>query len=242
MWSSVDLAADGSPAGPVAPGRLSPRPPRSARRARRRAAWPPRGARSSAPWPRASPTPPGPTARPRRSAAPPRRPRSRTPAGARRCRTPPLPRPFAWASAVRLLAATRGLAGCWWPRSAWASAWRRARRGHAGTPASRRRSCAGRGRRARSCGCRSRPAAPGRGRPAAATRGTPRSAVLQRLPALQVEMVGGLVEDQQVRAGVDEDRQRQAPALTARRARRAASRHPRRRTGSGRAARASGRA
>ena len=38
---------------------------------------------------------------------------------------------------------------------------------------------------------------------------------LQRLATLQVEMVGGLVEDQHVGARVDEDRQRQAAALSA---------------------------
>ena len=57
--------------------------------------------------------------------------------------------------------------------------------------------------------------------------------VLQRLAALEVEVVGGLVEDQHVGAGVDEDRQRQPPALAAGEARPAASRRPRRRTGSG---------
>ena len=39
--------------------------------------------------------------------------------------------------------------------------------------------------------------------------------VLERLAALQVEVVRRLVEDQDVRAGGDEDRQRQTPALTA---------------------------
>ncbi len=39
--------------------------------------------------------------------------------------------------------------------------------------------------------------------------------VLERLAALEVEMVGRLVEDQDVGAGGDEDRQRQAPLLAA---------------------------
>ena len=39
--------------------------------------------------------------------------------------------------------------------------------------------------------------------------------LLQRLAALEVQMVGGLVEDQDVRARVDEDRQRQPPPLAA---------------------------
>ena len=38
---------------------------------------------------------------------------------------------------------------------------------------------------------------------------------LERLAALEVEVVGRLVEDQHVGAGVDEDRQRQPPALAA---------------------------
>jgi hypothetical protein len=40
--------------------------------------------------------------------------------------------------------------------------------------------------------------------------------VLERLAALDVEVVGRLVEDQQVGAGVDEDRQRQPLTLAAR--------------------------
>ena len=51
---------------------------------------------------------------------------------------------------------------------------------------------------------------------------------LERLAALEVEVVGRLVEDQHVGARVDEDRQRQPPALAAGQARRAASRPPRR--------------
>ena len=39
--------------------------------------------------------------------------------------------------------------------------------------------------------------------------------VLERLAALQVEMVGGLVEDQDVGARGDEDRQRETPLLAA---------------------------
>ena len=39
--------------------------------------------------------------------------------------------------------------------------------------------------------------------------------VLERLAALDVEVVGGLVEDQHVGAGGDEDRQREAPLLAA---------------------------
>ena len=40
--------------------------------------------------------------------------------------------------------------------------------------------------------------------------------ILQRLPALEVQVVGGLVEDQDVRAGGDEGRQREPPQLPAR--------------------------
>src|SRR4051794_25487352 len=40
--------------------------------------------------------------------------------------------------------------------------------------------------------------------------------VLERLAALDVEVVGGLVEDQQVGARLDEDREREPPSLTAR--------------------------
>src|SRR5262249_58139236 len=39
--------------------------------------------------------------------------------------------------------------------------------------------------------------------------------VLERLPALDVEVVGGLVEDQEVGAARDQLRQRQPPALAA---------------------------
>ena len=60
--------------------------------------------------------------------------------------------------------------------------------------------------------------------------------VLERLAGVDVEVVGRLVEDQHVGAGLDEHGQRQPPPLAARRGPRAASRPPRRRTGTGPAA------
>ena len=62
--------------------------------------------------------------------------------------------------------------------------------------------------------------------------------LLERLAALDVEVVRRLVEDQHVRARVHEDRERQPLALAAGQARRSASPPPRRRRGTGRAARA----
>ena len=61
---------------------------------------------------------------------------------------------------------------------------------------------------------------------------------LERLAALEVEVVGRLVEDQDVGAGVRRGSPATAAAARRPRARRPASRPPRRRTGTGRAARA----
>ena len=69
--------------------------------------------------------------------------------------------------------------------------------------------------RSRSCGCRPPRAGPGHGRSGSPRPRSSRQRVLERLAALEVEMVGRLVEDQHVGAGGDEDRQREAALLAA---------------------------
>ena len=87
-------------------------------------------------------------------------------------------------------------------------------RARASTRPSRRRSSAAARPRVRPCGCRPRRAGRGRARRAACSLEA-RQGVLERLAGVQVEMVRGLVEDQDVRSRRHQDRQRQAPSLAA---------------------------
>ena len=112
-----------------------------------------------------------------------------------------------------------GLAGR--PHRPWPWPWRarapwRAPRAPAGTRASRRRSCAASWSSSATVRV---PMASSSARSWETSSSEPANSLqrlLERLAALEVEVVGRLVEDQDVGPGMDEDRQRQPPALAAR--------------------------
>ena len=152
-----------------------------------------------------SPRQPGPTARPRPRAARPRRLRSRARAG---LLAPPAARAGFGRPACLGASASAGL-GPGAAAGSGAGFWASLLDARAGTRASRRRSCAA----SWSSSAIVRRADRVEQRPVVGDEqqrpGERRQRGLERLAALQVEVVGRLVEDQHVRARLDQDRQRQ---------------------------------